>query len=157
MCNPNRQGGTAVVLALVAKISQPESETQSIPRNSSPSNPKHQTMSPQPQPSIPTPTPYILNPGPRNPNPESQTHAPVERQFLIDHPLVRIHLFIVMIRWTGLAPWAFEFSFPGSLTSTFLYRLLLGVQHVSKRLQADAVYFEADEKNPVPERERDLY
>ena len=27
---------------------------------------------------------------------------------------------IVMIRWTGLAPWAFEFPVPGSLTSTFL-------------------------------------
>jgi len=26
----------------------------------------------------------------------------------------------VMIRWTGLAPWEFEFPFPGSLTSTFL-------------------------------------
>ena len=25
-----------------------------------------------------------------------------------------------MIRWTGLAPWESEFSFPGSLTSTFL-------------------------------------
>ena len=25
-----------------------------------------------------------------------------------------------MIRWTGLAPWEFEFPFPGSLTSTFL-------------------------------------
>jgi len=25
-----------------------------------------------------------------------------------------------MIRWTGLAPWKFEFPFPGSLTSTFL-------------------------------------
>ena len=25
-----------------------------------------------------------------------------------------------MIRWTGLAPWVFEFPFPGSLTSTFL-------------------------------------
>ena len=34
--------------------------------------------------------------------------------------LVRIHLIIVMIRWTGLAPWEFEFPFPGSLTSTFL-------------------------------------
>ena len=29
---------------------------------------------------------------------------------------------IVMIRWTGLAPWEFEFPFPGSLTSTFLRR-----------------------------------
>ena len=27
---------------------------------------------------------------------------------------------IEMIRWTGLAPWEFEFLFPGSLTSTFL-------------------------------------
>jgi len=34
--------------------------------------------------------------------------------------LVRIHFIIVMIRWTGLAPWRFEFPFPGSLTSTFL-------------------------------------
>ena len=33
---------------------------------------------------------------------------------------VRIHFIIVMIRWTGLAPWEFEFLFPGSLTSTFL-------------------------------------
>ena len=23
-----------------------------------------------------------------------------------------------MVRWTGLAPWEFEFPFPGSLTST---------------------------------------
>ena len=27
-----------------------------------------------------------------------------------------------MIRWTGLAPWEFEFLLPGSLTSTFLRR-----------------------------------
>ena len=38
----------------------------------------------------------------------------------IDNLLVRIHFIIVMIRWTGLAPWEFEFPFPGSLTSTFL-------------------------------------
>jgi len=43
-----------------------------------------------------------------------------ERERLIDNLLVRIHLIIVMIRWTGLAPWEFEFPFPGSLTSTFL-------------------------------------
>ena len=36
-----------------------------------------------------------------------------------DNLLVRIHFIIVMIRWTGLAPWEFEFRFPGSLTSTF--------------------------------------
>ena len=28
--------------------------------------------------------------------------------------LVRIHLIIVMIRWTGLAPWEFEIPFPGA-------------------------------------------
>jgi len=46
-------------------------------------------------------------------------HLP-ERDFLIDNLLVRVHFIIVMIRWTGLAPWEFEFPFPGSLTSTFL-------------------------------------
>ena len=45
---------------------------------------------------------------------------PTERELLIDNLLVRIHFIILMIRWTGLAPWAFESSFPGSLTSTFL-------------------------------------
>ena len=38
----------------------------------------------------------------------------------IDNLLVRIQFIIVMIRWTGLAPWEFEFPFPGSLISTFL-------------------------------------
>ena len=45
---------------------------------------------------------------------------PAEREFFIDNLLVRIHLIIVMIRWTGLPPWEFESPFPGSLTSTFL-------------------------------------
>ena len=39
---------------------------------------------------------------------------------MIDNLLVRIHFIIVMIRWTGLAPWEVEFPFPGSLISTFL-------------------------------------
>ena len=43
-----------------------------------------------------------------------------EREFVIDNLLVRIHFIIVMIRWTGLAPWEFKFPFPGMLTSTFL-------------------------------------
>ena len=43
-----------------------------------------------------------------------------EREFFIDNLLVRIYFIAVMIRWTGLAPWEFEFPFPGSLTSTFL-------------------------------------
>ena len=34
-----------------------------------------------------------------------------EREFFIDHLLVRVHFIIVMIRWTGLAPWDFEFPF----------------------------------------------
>ena len=39
-----------------------------------------------------------------------------ERVFFID----RIHFIIVMIWWTGRAPWEFAFPFPGSLTSTLL-------------------------------------
>ena len=42
------------------------------------------------------------------------------REFCIDNLLVRIHCIIVMIRWTGLAPWEFESPFPGSITSTFI-------------------------------------
>jgi len=45
-----------------------------------------------------------------------------EKEFFIDNLLVRIHFIIVMIGWTGLAPWEFEFPFPGSLISTFLSR-----------------------------------
>ena len=44
----------------------------------------------------------------------------LEREFFIDILLVRTHLIIVMISWTGLAPWEFEFPFPGSNASTFL-------------------------------------
>ena len=43
-----------------------------------------------------------------------------ERELCIGNLLVRIHFIFEMIRWTGLAPWEFEFPFPGSLTSTFL-------------------------------------
>jgi len=43
-----------------------------------------------------------------------------QREFFIDNLLVRIHFIIVMIRWTGLAPWEFEIPFSDSLTSTFL-------------------------------------
>ena len=45
------------------------------------------------------------------------THQHAHREFFIDNLLVRIHFIIVMIRWTGLAPWEFEFPFPGSRTS----------------------------------------
>ena len=42
------------------------------------------------------------------------------REFFIDNLLVRIHFIIEMVWWTGLAPWEFEFPFPGSHISTFL-------------------------------------
>jgi len=35
---------------------------------------------------------------------DALTKAP-EREFFIANLLVRIHFIIVMIRWTGLAPW----------------------------------------------------
>ena len=43
-----------------------------------------------------------------------------EREFFIDNLLFRVQFIILMIRWTCLAPWEFEFPFPGSLPSTFL-------------------------------------
>jgi len=39
-----------------------------------------------------------------------------EREFFIDNLLVRIYFIIVMIRWTGLAPWEFELP-PGACTA----------------------------------------
>jgi len=45
-----------------------------------------------------------------------------QREFFIDNLLVQIHFSIVLIRWTSLAPWEFEFPFPASLASTFLTR-----------------------------------
>ena len=45
-----------------------------------------------------------------------------KREFFFEILKVRIHVIIVTIRWTGLAPWEFEFPFPGSFTSTFLSR-----------------------------------
>jgi hypothetical protein len=47
---------------------------------------------------------------------------PREREFFVGNILVRIHFGIVIIWWTGLAPWEFEFPFPGGLISTFLKR-----------------------------------
>ena len=36
----------------------------------------------------------------------------LRRGFFIDNLLVRIHFIIVMIRWTGLAPWRFTANTP---------------------------------------------
>ena len=57
----------------------------------------------------------------RSCSPRQRLLLPREREFFIDNKLVRIHFIIVMIRWTGLAPREFEFPFPGSLTSTFIW------------------------------------
>jgi len=72
------------------------------------------------------PTPHTLHPSPTTLQPTPETR-PVgstqqsarlpsrhlrsrrEREFFIDNLLIRIHFIIVMIRWTGLAPWEFEF------------------------------------------------
>ena len=43
-----------------------------------------------------------------------------EREFFIHNLLVRTHFIVVMIRWTGLAPWEFEFPFPGALLFFFI-------------------------------------
>ena len=51
-----------------------------------------------------------------------------QREFFIDNLLVRVNFIIVMIRWTGLAPREFESSFPGSLTSTFLFKAYTRMQ-----------------------------
>jgi hypothetical protein len=47
-----------------------------------------------------------------------------EREFFIEELLVRIHLIIVMIRWTGLAPWEFEFFPPGILTFSYWFEVM---------------------------------
>ena len=41
-------------------------------------------------------------------------------QLSVDNLMVQIHMVIVMIRWTGLAPWEFDLPFPCSLRSIFL-------------------------------------
>jgi len=50
-------------------------------------------------------------------------HPPPERESFIGNPFV----ILVMIRWTGLALWEFEFPFRGSLTSALSQLLLLFV------------------------------
>ena len=50
---------------------------------------------------------------------EGSTGKPV---FSAGYLLARIHFIIVMVRCFGLAPWEFEFPFPGSFISTFLMR-----------------------------------
>ena len=49
-----------------------------------------------------------------NPKPD-WSRVQREGEFFLDNLLVRIHLIIVMIKWTGLAPW--EFKFPNLPTN----------------------------------------
>ena len=60
-------------------------------------------------------------------------HSCRDRDFFIDNLLVRVHFIIEMIRWTGLAPWEFEFTLPGGLTSTFRIYLPKVPETVSER------------------------
>jgi len=45
-------------------------------------------------------------------HPVPRIHHPAHRHFFIDNLLVRIHFIIVMIRWTGPAPWEFGTTSP---------------------------------------------
>ena len=49
---------------------------------------------------------------------EERSRVRPPREF-IGNLLVRVHFIIVMIRWTGLAPWEFEFPSPGSPTHPY--------------------------------------
>ena len=69
------------------------------------------------------------------------------REVFIDNLLVRIHFIIVMIGWTGLAPWEFELPFPGSLTSTLLW--LAGKESMTL-LMANAIATDASHAAFVP-------
>ena len=59
-----------------------------------------------------------------------------QKEFFIDNLLVRIHFIIEMIRWTGLAPWEFEFPFPASIPQGFM---LQGSRAASQSLQARGI------------------
>jgi len=46
------------------------------------------------------------------------TYWPRAREFFIDNRLIRNHVIIVMVWWTGLAPWNFEFPFEAASSAT---------------------------------------
>jgi len=63
-------------------------------------------------------------------------------EFFIDNPLVRIHFIIEMIWWTGLAPWEFEFPFPGKSTRRPPFQVdepALGTSHNSPTQDAGSL------------------
>ena len=72
------------------------------------------------------------------PVPKQSSHLR-ERESFIDNLLVQIRFIIMMIRWTGLAPWEFEFPFPDSLTSSSLAdRLCANADHGRENGRKDA-------------------
>ena len=65
-----------------------------------------------------------------------------EREFFIDSLLVRIHYIIVMVRWTGLAPWEFEFPFPSEqATKTNALRTFTGKPRPDSQNLALTVFY----------------
>ena len=64
--------------------------------------------------------------------------VPREREFFIDNLLVRIHYIIAKIRWTGLAPWEFEFPLEvpshvaDEVESVERFRCRAGWEHFSR-------------------------
>jgi len=79
----------------------------------------------------------------------------IEKEFFIDNLLVRNHFIIVMIRWTGLAPWEFELPFPGSLTSTCLMEMLKcameRVDPAGTRCRANVAHIRQSATESVPD------
>ena len=49
-----------------------------------------------------------------NPRSREKSHTRLERDFFTDNLLVQVHFIILIIWWTGLAPWELEFPFPHS-------------------------------------------
>jgi len=62
-----------------------------------------------------------------------------------------------MIRWTGLAPWKFEFPFPGSLTSTFLVAQVHVTLHLRAAAPAIAPPSRSGEEETLQEEEEAPY
>jgi len=53
-----------------------------------------------------------------------------EREFCIDELVVRIHLIIVMMRWTGLASWKFGIPYPDVVDRSIeMFEVLIVLRH----------------------------
>ena len=72
---------------------------------------------------------------------------PAERErFLLTAFLSELHLIIEIIWWTGLAPWEYELSLPGSLIPTFQTQVPLTEKEAKKeRLKQARILREANQ------------